>query len=331
LISIIQENEEKFWQWTSQNFVISIICESIIEDSYFKKYFRELLTNNLNLSINYLKNSYQIEQNRKPKMQNKLIDIILNSDLTKEDYYYLDLLTKLRSKNTYKKENKDKIFELLDEIDRNHKINDLIKVLVQEDVILALLEDKEYSEAIEICESNIKLIKNNLKDKSVKQYLQARTLQNQFRVEVKKQNFNQAEKYGNRVLDYYKHEKIRRKYDLLLFLIEYGTYYLEQREKYSLIYDKAINLLNNALEIAISKRNKDPEIFGKIFRSFAEINWRDGNYLDSLINSFKSECLFLVNNNVKKFSFDGLAKLYLKYLKGNGFEIGNIDWKTPWI
>ncbi|MBD3230282.1 MAG: hypothetical protein GF329_19040 [Candidatus Lokiarchaeota archaeon] len=331
IISILNNNEEEYWKWITLTFIISIICRTItLNNSKFNKIWDNLHLNYMNLGINLIKKQFDIHEDHNPKMQNKLIDILLNAGLSKEDYYYFDHLIKLKSKKAFEITDINKFHELRKEINRNKSINDLIKVLYYEDYISQLLDDKEFLKAIEQAEEIEKLIKKSIKSKSVKQYLIARINQNLFRIELKKHNYDQAERHGKKVVNIFNNDQVRRKYDLLLFLIEFGYFYIEERDRYALIFDRSKDLINQALNVAVNKRNKSYQLFMKIFESLGELEWRNEKYIESLTNFFKAKCFYLIYNDPKNDLFDNLIGIFFIYLERSEFDLQALNWNKNW-
>ncbi|MHA1270521.1 MAG: hypothetical protein ACTSPY_12085 [Candidatus Helarchaeota archaeon] len=332
LISFITKDYDDFCQWLSLNIIISNICITITsKKSGFYSIWEDILYRNLNLGLNFIKNYLGLEKDHIPKMKNKLIDIILNSELSNQDYRYLDKLYEIKSENKILTEDIDNFYALVKKVSQEKNVHEMVKALYREELMLALLEKKKYSKSIEVGEENIKFIRKNIMDKSVKQYLIARTYHNLFRIECKKQNYSIAEKHGRQVINIYNNKKVRRKYDELLFLIEFGCFYIQEGERYSLIIDNAKNLLNKSLEISVDKRNKSYEIFMRIFRIIGEIEWRNNKYLKAISNHFKSKCIYLIYNPPNNEIFNNIIGIFFSYLEKKKFNLKNVDWKKKWL
>ncbi len=322
LISLLENDEEQFWHWISLSSATSLICRLLSDKNIDQKtIWSKIFSNDLNLGIDKVMKYYDFNKEHHPDMQNKLIDIIFSLNLSNQDLYFLDLFFQFESKFEFNKENYDEYLKLYEQVKNEVSLHEIVRIIYREFLMVLFLENKEYMKAIKTGEENLTSIRNQFNDKNIRQYLMARTYKNLFRIEVKRQNYDEAEKYGIKVMEYYESEGSRRKFDLLLFLIEFGNFYIQQRQKYSFIFDKPKILLTEALEIAKIKRNKNYKIFMKIFRSLAEIDWQWGNYTDALDYYFRYICFYLIYNPLKDEILYGLINIFVKYLENIGFYI----------
>ncbi|MHA1751193.1 MAG: hypothetical protein ACTSYZ_02385 [Candidatus Helarchaeota archaeon] len=327
IIAIIYKDYNSLWEYITLGFEVSSICECLTSSkSKFNKIWKRSLHEFLSLGINFIKSIYEIDESHVPENKNKLIDIILELNLEKQDIYYLEKLFRYKEKNNLTHKGKFNIHSLNAEIQKEGKIHSIVKILYVNELILHLLEKKEFLKAIELAENNLKIIHKEIKDKRIRNYFIARMNQILFRIEVKKQNYKESEKFGKKVINMFENEGIRRKYDLLLFIIEFANFNIQIKQ-----YDKAKSYLNYALEIAKSKRNKKYELFMQIFESYAEISWGNSEYVESMINIFKSLCFYLIFNRNDLKIMNKLTWMFFQFLESKKFDVKLMKWTNNWV
>ncbi|HUX98415.1 MAG TPA: hypothetical protein VMV49_02560 [Candidatus Deferrimicrobium sp.] len=296
--------------------LIKGIGELIIIDFFAKKFSedKKYWSNKIHLDIKE-KSQLLVEILKIPVDEQILgketLNILKEIELETKDHMYIDKLLDLKKQE----DPKDKITKLI-EMSGKIKADEastIVLTMAENELIMSLAQANEYTEAFQKAKDIVKDIKK-IKNKMVQYFMLGEVQLNLFRVNVRRQDYKQAEKEAKKAIDYFE-ENLNTLAHTCFTILELASCYMIQNQ-----FNKAETLLEKPLDLC--EQIGSSEFLARLYELLAGIKLKLNDSSGAAINFSASALFYLISNDTKKYQeFLTLAiNLYNTYLKSIGFS-----------
>ena len=239
------------------------------------------------------------------------LNILKLIELETKDHMYIDKILELKKSDDYKK-NIEELIEIIEAI-KNDEAASIVLSLAENELIMSLAQQNEYHEAFEKAKEISKGIKR-IKNKIVKNFMLGEVQLNLFRVNIKRQDYKQAEKEAKKAIEFYE-DNINTIVHACFTILELASCYMIQGR-----FDKAESLLERPIEI--SGQIGSSEFLARLYELLGGIKLKLDNYHAAAMDFGASALFYLISDDSTKYQeFLTLAvNLYNEYLKSKGFS-----------
>jgi len=298
--------------WTSELLILDFFAKKISNNpSFWTDKVHQHIKENSQTLLNLLNISIEGEI-----FGRETLNILKQVELEDKDFMYIDKLLELSNKEQYKN-NFDVYTELFEE-SRKDDASIGIQVMILNELILALGFKYEYNAAIQKSKDVLKLLKS-IKHKDLRNFFSGKFELTRFRVNLKKQDFKQAEKDAKKAIEYFE-QSVTTIGHANFAKLELASCYLIQDQ-----FDKAESILEEALETV--EEIKSLEFLARLYDLLGGIKLKLEDQYSAAINFQISALFYLYLNDEEKYKeFVTLAiNLYKEYLET--LDITGIEFK----
>ncbi len=238
------------------------------------------------------------------------LNILKQTDLETKDHMYIDKILDLKKTEVIKEKN-DNLIKISEQI-KQDEASTIVLSMAENELILSLAQANEYTEALNRAKEIIKEAKK-IKNKIIKDYLLGEIQLNLFRVNVKRQDYKQAEKEAKKAIEYFD-ENLNTIAHSCFTMLELASCYMIQNR-----FDKAEMLLEKPVEMC--EEGGSAELLARLYELLAGIKLKVNNFEESAIFFAASALFHLITDNENKYrEFITLAiHLYNQHLQALGF------------
>ncbi|MHA1376954.1 MAG: hypothetical protein ACTSRG_01105 [Candidatus Helarchaeota archaeon] len=236
----------------------------------------------------------------------EILNVLKEVKLENKDFSFIDKLLKFKNNQIYKK-GFDELINLLENA-KEANISPVVQLMIMNETMQALSQKYKYREAIQLSKDAIKILKS-IKQKNVKNFMTGRLELTLFRVNLKRQDYKQAEKEAKRAIDSFE-ENINTVAHAFFTKLELASCYMIQN-----LLDKADSILENVLDVV--EHIDSLEYFARLFELLGANKLRQEDHYSAAINFQISAIFYLLLEDDEKYQeFITLAiNLYHQYLK----------------
>ncbi len=305
------EQPMELLNWTGELLILDVFAKKLSTDqAYWTKKVHQHIKENSQIILDLLNISIDEEI-----LGKETLNMLKEIELENKDFMYIDKLLDLKSKYQYK--NNFDVFNKLFEEARKDTASIIIQIMILNELILSLGIKHEYKGAIQKSKDTIKLLKS-VKNKNMKNFISGKLELNKFRVNLKKQDYKQAEKEAKKAIEFFE-ENINTIAHANFAKLELASCYMIQDE-----FDKAQSILEESLE-DIEVINS-LEFLARLFDLLGCVNLKSKDDYSAAINFQISALFYLYLNDAEKYKeFVTLAinlyKAYLDTLDITGIEL----------
>ncbi|MFX1449635.1 MAG: hypothetical protein ACFFCM_02260 [Promethearchaeota archaeon] len=288
--------------WTGELLILDVFAKKLSTNpSYWTDKVHQHIKENSQILLDLLNISIDGEI-----LGKETLNMLKELELEDKDFMYIDKLLDLDNEEQYKN-NFDVYYELFETARKDDAAIE-IQVMILNELILALSFKYEYNEAIQRSKDALKLIKS-IKYKDVSNFFSGKFELTKFRVNLKKQDFKQAEKDAKKAIDYFE-QNISTIGHANFAKLELASCYMIQDQ-----LDKAESILEEALETV--EEIKSLEFLARLYDLLGGIKLKLEDKYTAAINFQISALFYLYLNDEERYKeFVTLAiNLYKEYLE----------------
>ncbi len=244
------------------------------------------------------------------------LSILKQIELETKDHMYIDKILELRKKET-EKEKIDNLIKTIAQIREEEESKadsaKMVLSMAQNELIMSLAEENEYTNALEKAKNIIKETKK-IKNPFVKNFMLGEIQLNLFRINVRRQDYKQAEKEAKKAIDFFE-ENINTISHACFTMLELASCYMIQNR-----FDKAESMLEKPIDLC--EKSGSAELLARLYELLAGIKLKSEEYDEAAIYFSASAVFYLISDDQDKYrEFITLAiNLFNEYLKTIGFE-----------
>ncbi|MHA1649336.1 MAG: hypothetical protein ACTSYB_04000 [Candidatus Helarchaeota archaeon] len=291
------------------------IGELLILDFFAKKFSEDqkFWSNKFHRDIKekskFLINTLKIPINEKI-LGKETLTILKQIELETKDHIYIDKILEIKQSDKF--QNKiDDLRTIIQSI-KDDEASPVVYSMAINELITSLAQQNKYNEAFEEAKNATKEIKR-IKNKQVKDYLLGETYLNLFRVNIRRQDYKQAEKEAKKAIEFFE-ENINTLSHACFAIFELASLYMTQER-----LDKASSLLEKPTEF--SEHILSPDLLARLYELLGGINLKSKDFHNAALYFGASALFYLISDDQEKYrEFITLAiNLYNRYLKSRGF------------
>lgn len=294
-------------KWVGELLILDVFAKKI---SHNKDYWTERIHSNIKENSQALVEMLNLSMDDEI-LGRETLKIIKQVKFENQDLMYMDKLLKLK-KNKKKKNKIDNLNDLFEQINKDNT-SPIIQLMTINEIMLVLIQNNEYKEAIQKSKDALNLLKA-IKDKDTKIFMAGKIALILFQLNLKKQNYKQAEKEAKNSINYFE-ENLNIIGHAQFTKLELASSYIIQN-----LLDKAELILDKSLEVAEEIRSI--EFLARLFELSGGLKLKLNDNHNAAINFQISALFYLISNEEDKYQeFVTLAiNLYNEYLKEIGFS-----------
>jgi len=291
--------------------VIRAVSELLLLDFFAKKfseaarYWSNKFHRDIKEKSKFLVKTLKIPLNKKV-LGNETLQILKQVNLEIKDHMYIDKILDFKQLDSLA-ENINDLTELLHKI-KEDDASPIVLSLARNELMLALAEVNKYNEAFESAKDTIKELKK-IKNKSVRDFLLGETQRNLFKINVKRQDYKQAEKEIRKSIEYFE-ENLNTLGHACVATLELANCYILQDR-----FDKAKALLTKPIESC--ERFESAELLARLYEVIANVELKLKNFNAAAICFVASALFYLMCDDQEKYKefFTLSVNLYNQYLE----------------
>ncbi|NVM01457.1 MAG: hypothetical protein HWN67_03930 [Candidatus Helarchaeota archaeon] len=288
--------------WTGELIILDVFAKKISTDrAYWTKKVHQHIKENSQILIDLLNISIGGEI-----LGKETLNMLKEIELEDKDFMYIDKLLDSRKKKHYLK-NIETLNTLFQEASNDNAAL-AIQIMILNELVLALGLNYEYKTSIQKSKDAIKLLKS-FKHKDLKNFFSGKFELTKFRVNLKKQDYKQAEKEAKKAIDYFEQSVATIGHSNFAKL-ELASCYMIQDQ-----LDKAESILEDALEDV--EEIKSLEFIARLYDLLGGLKLKSEDNYSAALNFQISALFYLYLNDIEKYKeFVTLAiNLYREYLE----------------
>ncbi|MHA1385756.1 MAG: hypothetical protein ACTSR3_18545 [Candidatus Helarchaeota archaeon] len=292
----------EFLNWTGELLLLDVFAKKI---SHNKKHWTNKIHKHIQEAGETILDMLHINLNGEI-LGKEILNVLKEAKLENRDFSFIDRILDLKTNLEYKKG--FKVLNNLLENAREYNVSPIVQLMIMNEFMLALSQKYMYKEAIQKSKDAIKILKS-IKQRNIKNFMTGQLELTLFRVNLKRQDYKQAEKEAKRAIDDFE-KNINTICHAYFTKLELASCYMIHNS-----LDKADSIFKNSLEL-IEEINS-LEYFARLFELLGANKLRQEDHYSAAIN-FQISALFylLLNDNKKYQEFVTLAiNLYNEYLK----------------
>jgi len=296
-----------FWNYLSFAYTSNKIIRQLFPNkntSYWEEKIKEIE----NLFENEILKIMELKE-KKNEIGIEILEALSHSKLSNKDHFHLKNIITAKGDNLIKKSPKKFIKICKDaELDTCEEV----AAYANSEKILALIEENQYNEAIELSQDTLKKI-NKIKNDKFKTFFNGKVNLNLARVYYRKHD-STAEKFAKKALSFFQKDIISDNHECITF-IELG-YFLIQQNKFSIG-------LKSFLEVIAVKGGGNPEILARTYEGLSQTDYNLLNYEYSFLNAGKAALFYNIlpkKSDRYQLNLSNAMNIFLEYLKSQNFE-----------
>ncbi|MHA1894707.1 MAG: hypothetical protein ACTSX4_09410 [Candidatus Helarchaeota archaeon] len=304
---LAQDDDELFWEYLAQAYILNklILQLNKIDNEYWSKMVDEIenLFEKEGLKILEIKEE-------KNEVGVEILEAISQLDLSNKDLFHINNILTARENNLRKKD-PEKYLETCKKADSD--VSSALRIFINSEKIIALLEKGEFNEAIDLNHKTIKDL-SRIKINKFKIFFNGLLYLNLARIHYKK-NDKSAERFARKALTFFQKD-ITADNHACITLLELG-YFLIQQKRYSVskkCFEEVIGL----------KGGGNLEIWARTFEGLSQSEFNLLNFEKSFINASKAALIYNMIPEKKiryELNLSNSMNIFIEYLKSIGFLI----------
>ncbi|NVM27984.1 MAG: hypothetical protein HWN65_03995 [Candidatus Helarchaeota archaeon] len=300
------KNVEQVIEAIGELIILEFFAKKFSDD---KKYWSNKLHRDLREKGKILVDAFKIPVDQEI-LGKETLNILKQLELETKDHMFIDKILELKKSEDYKKNIED-LKTITDNI-KKEEASKLVLTIAENDLMVSLAQINEYSEAFEKAKDIQKEIKK-IKNKIVKNFILGETQLNLFKVNVRRQDYKQAEKEIKKGIDFFE-ENINTLGHACFAMLELASCYIMQDH-----FDKAGSILEKPLEMC--EQIGDPSFLARLYELLAGIKLQVNDYKGAAVNFAASAIFYVISDEQDKYrEFLTLAiNLYNHYMESIGF------------
>lgn len=295
--------------------IVRSVSELLILDFFAKKYsgdsryWSKKFHHDIKEKCSFLIDTLKIALDEKV-IGKETLNIMKLINLETKDHMYIDKILEIKQSDDFQ----NKILEINALITkmRQDDASPLVLSMVQNELISTIAQQNQYTEAFEKAKEIMKDIKK-IKNKEVKDFLLGQTQLNLFRINVRRQDYKQAEKEGRKCIEYFE-ENIKTLGHACIGILELASCYIIQRR-----FDKAESLLERPIDFC--EEMGSAELLARLYELLGGVGLKSADSNKAAIYFAASAIFYLISNDQNKYQeFLTLSiNMYNRYLESIGF------------
>jgi len=243
------------------------------------------------------------------------LTIFKQIELETKDHMYIDKILDLRKEENEKEKIEDllKTIQQIQEEELKADSSKMVLSMAQNELIIALAAENEYTNALEKSKEIIKEIKK-IKNRMVKDYMLGQIQLNLFRINVRRRDYKQAEREAKKAIEFFE-ENLNTTAHACFTMLELASCYMIQNR-----FDKAEAMLERPIELC--EKSGSADLLARLYELLAGVKLRGEKYDEAAIYFSVSAVFYLISDDQNKYKeFITLAiNLFNEYLKSLGFK-----------